>query len=283
VAAEYAPVAVQGQVREVRGDGSVVLDLSGTGSLAAGSVVTLWTDGEEVVDPTTRRSLGRVEVPAARLRIARQSGGTAEALPLSAPARPLAGGRFRTVARSGEGAGSRPLVQVQRAEVRGDIEVPPALLTEIAQTALVQSRGFAVLEPADVLGELAVLREREFGGGSFAAAGAERLLSAQTGQPGLLARVIARFLPPMPVEEGGRPAQAYEARLGIALVDAADTTRVVASAAQALPSRIILPRGRRQVVVGLSAHDAAKIYAQLSRQLAASVARELSTGLPALR
>ncbi len=174
------------------------------------------------------------------------------------------------------GAGSRPLVQVQRAEVRGDIEVPPALLGEIVQTALAGSRAFAVLEPPDVLGELAVLREREFGGGNFAAAGAARLLTAETAQPALLARVVARFLPPVSAEEGGRPARAYEARVGIALVDAADTTRVVATAAQVLPSRFVLPRGRRQVVVGLAAHDVTKIYAQLSRQLAQSLVRELS-------
>ena len=280
VATEYAPVAVEGQVREVRGDGSVVLALSGTGSLASGSVVTLWTDGEEVLDPVGRRSLGRIEVPAARLRIVRQSGRAAEALPIGAPVRPLAGGRFRTAARSGEGAGSRPLVQVQRAEVRGEIEVPAALLGEIVQTALADSRAFAVLEPTDVLGELAVVREREFGGGSFSAAGAAQLLSAQTAQPALLARVVARFLPPVRAEEGGRPVQAYEARVGIALVDAADTTRVVATAAQVLTSRFALPRGRRQVVVGLSAHDVAKIYAQLSRQLAASLVRELGAAAP---
>jgi hypothetical protein len=171
-------------------------------------------------------------------------------------------------------------VQVRSAEVRGEIAVPPALLGEIVQTALAESRAFAVLEPPAVLNELEVLREREFGGGAFSAAGAARLLSAQTAQPALLARVVARFLPPSRAELEGRPAQAYEARLGIALVDATDTTRVVATAAQALTSRFPLPRGRRQVVVGLSEHDVAKIYAELTRRLAASVVRDLAVAAP---
>mgnify|MGYP001614176281 FL=1 len=90
-----------------------------------------------------------------------------------------------------------------------------------------------------------------------------------------MARVVVRFLPPAPAQEDGRPAQAYEARMGVSLVSAADTAQQAAAAAQSLTSRFALPRGRREVVVGLSPQDVAKIYAQISRQLAATVVEQL--------
>ncbi|MBI4543444.1 MAG: hypothetical protein HY705_10470 [Gemmatimonadetes bacterium] len=278
VAAEYAPVIAEGTVREVRADGSVGLAVTGSGTLPVGGIVTLWTDGEEVRDPGGRQSLGRVEEPAARLRIVRHSGTTADALPIGAPVRPLAGGRFHAPATAGESGTARRLVQVQRVEVRGEIQVQPALLTEIVQTAIASSRALAVLESREVLGELAALRDREFGGGAFSSRGAAQLLSAENAEPALYARVVARFLPPSPAQEEGRPAQAYEARMGIALVSASDTTQQVGSAAQVLTSRFPLPRGRRVVVVGLSPQDVAKIYAQMSRQLAATVVQALAQG-----
>lgn len=277
VAAEYAPASAEGVVREVRPDGSLVLGVTGTGAVPDGGIVTLWADGDEVRDPATRQPLGRVEEAAARIRIVRVAGATAEALPIGAPVRPLAGGRFHAPATAGEVGTARRLVQVQRVEVRGDIQVPTALLTEIVQTALARSRAFAVLESREVLGDLAVLREREFGGGGFSNQAAARLLSAENAEPALYARVVARFLPPAPAQEGGRPAQAYEARLGIALVSAADTAQQAGNAAQALTSRFALPVGRRVVVVGLAAQDVAKIYAQMARELAATVVQALVT------
>lgn len=269
VAAEYAPVSVEGQVRAVRSDGSLELAVSGSGALPGGTSITLVADGEEVRDPRTRQVLGRVEEPVTRARIVRQAGATAEALPLGASPR-LAGARFRTRAAPGAGASPR-LVQVDRVELREGVAVQPALLAEIVQTALATSRSFAVLPQRDVLGWLAALRDREFGGGAFSAQASQRLLSANTAEPALLARVVARFLPPAPAQEDGRPAQAYEARLGLVLVQAADTSRQAGSGAQVLQSRVPLPRGRREVVVGLSAADVAKIYAQMTRQLAGAV------------
>jgi hypothetical protein len=222
-----------------------------------------------VRDPRTRQALGRVEEPVTRARIVRQSSATAEALPMSASPR-LAGSRFRTRAAPGGGASPR-LVQVDRVELREGIAVAPALLAEIVQTALATSRSFAVLPQRDVLGWLAALRDREFGGGAFSTQASQRLLSATTAEPALLARVVARFLPPAPAQEEGRPAQAYEARLGVVLVNASDTTQQAGSGAQVLQGRVPLPRGRREVVVGLSGTDVAKIYAQMTRQLAATV------------
>ncbi|MDP3773388.1 MAG: hypothetical protein Q8Q85_03905, partial [Gemmatimonadales bacterium] len=105
---------------------------------------------------------------------------------------------------------------------------------------------------------------------------AARLLSAENAEPALYARVVARFLPPAPAQEGGRPAQAYEARLGIALVSAADTAQQAVNAAQALTSRFALPVGRRAVLVGLAAQDVAKIFAQMVRVLAATVVQQLA-------
>jgi hypothetical protein len=274
VAASYAPVGVEGVVRETRPDGSLALAMSGPGSLPAGAVLTLWVDGEEVRDPATSRLLGRLEEPAARVRVVRHAGSLAEAIPLGAPARPVAGGRIRAPATTG--SAERQLVQIERAEVRGDIRLPPALLGEIVQTALATSRGFAVLASRETLAELAALREREFMGGGYRGRDAAALLSAENAQPALLARVVARFLPPTSAQDEGRPAQAYEARLGVALVSAADTSRQAGSAAQVLTSRFPLPRGRREVVVGLSAQDVAKIYAQMSRQLAATVVQQLA-------
>ena len=131
-----------------------------------------------------------------------------------------------------------------------------------------------------MLAELAALRDREFGGGAFSSQGAARLLTAETAEPALLARVVARFLPPVAAEEGGRPAQAYEARMGVALVSAADTAQQAGASAQSLTSRFPLPRGRREVVVGLSGQDVAKIYAQISRQLAATVVEALAAAPP---
>jgi hypothetical protein len=276
VAADYAPVVSEGTLREVRADGSVVLDVRGSAQLPSGAVVTLWVDGEEVRDPAGGQLLGRVELPAARIRIVNQNGAVAEALPIGAPLRPMAGGRFRAPATGGTGS-SRRLVQVQRVEVRGDIQLPAPLLGEIVQTALASSHAFAVLEPPEVLGELTALRDREFGGGAFSSQGATRLLSAENAEPALLARIVARFLPPAPAQEGGRPAQSYEARLGVSLVSAADTARQAGAAAQSLVSRFPLPRGRREVVVGLAPQDVAKIYAQISRQLAVTVVEQLST------
>ena len=274
VAADYAPVVSEGTVREVRADGSVVLDVRGSAQLPSGAVVTLWVDGEEVRDPAGGQVLGRVEVPAARIRIVDQNGTVAEALPIGAQLRPMAGGRFRAPASGGAGT-SRRLVQVQRVEVRGDIQLPAPLLGEIVQTALASSRAFAVLEPPEVLGELTALRDREFGGGAFSSQGAARLLSAENAEPALLARVVARFLPPAPTQEEGRPAQSYEARIGVSLVSAVDTARQAGAAAQSLVSRFPLPRGRREVVVGLAPQDVAKIYAQISRQLAVTVVGQL--------
>ena len=275
VAAEYAPVVSEGTVREVRADGSVVLDVRGSAQLPSGAVVTLWVDGEEVRDPAGGQALGRVEMPAARIRIANQNGTVAEALPIGAPMLPMAGGRFRAPATGGTGT-ARRLVQVQRVEVRGDIQLPAPLLGEIVQTALASSRLFSVLESPEVLGELAALRDREFGGGAFSSQGATRLLSAENAEPALVARVVARFLPPVPAQEDGRPAQSYEARMGVSLVSAADTTRPAGAAAQSLISRFPLPRGRREVVVGLSPQDVAKIFAQISRRLAVTVVEQLS-------
>jgi hypothetical protein len=269
VAAEYAPVSVEGQVRAVRPDGSLELAVTGSGVLPSGGSVTLVADGEEVRDPRTRQVLGRVEEPVTRARIVRQAGATADALPMSASPR-LAGARFRANATPGSGPSPR-LVQVERVEVREGVPVPPAFLAEIVQAALATSRAFAVLPPPDVLAGLAALRDREFGGGAFSADASQRLLSATTAEPALRARVVARFLPPVPAEEGGRPALAYEARLGLVLVNAADTTQQAGAAAQVQRSTVPLPRGRREVVVGLSAADVAKIYAQLSRQLAVTV------------
>ncbi|MDO8664993.1 MAG: hypothetical protein Q7J79_00150 [Gemmatimonadales bacterium] len=275
VAAEYAPASAEGVVREVRPDGSLLLGVTGTGSVPDGGIVTLWADGDEVHDPVTRQPLGRVEEAAARIRIVRVAGATAEALPIGAPVRPLAGGRFHAPATAGEVGTARRLIQVQRVEVRGDIQVPTALLTEIVQTALARSRAFAVLQSGEVLGDLAALRDREFGGGAFSNQAAARLLSAENAEPALYARVVARFLPPTPAQEGGRPAQEYEARLGIALVAASDTAQQAGNAAQALTSRFALPAGRREVVVGLAAQDVAKIYAQMARELAATVVQQL--------
>ncbi len=269
VAAEYAPVGVEGQVRAVRPDGSLELVVTGSGVLPSGASVTLVADGEEVRDPRTRQVLGRVEEPVTRARIVRQAGAAAEALPMSASPR-LAGARFRTRAAPGAGASPR-LVQVDRVEVREGVQVPAALLAEIVQSALASSRAFAALPPPEVLAWLAALRDREFGGGAFRAGQSQRLLSATTAEPALLARVVARFLPPAAAEEAGRPAQAYEARLGVVLVSAADTTREEGRGAQALQGRVPLPRRPREVVVGLSAADVAKIYAQMSRQLAPAV------------
>jgi len=279
VAASYQPVVAEGTVREVRPDGSLLLDVRGTGQLPSGAVATLWVDGEEVLDPATRQVLGRVELPAARIRFVTQRGTTAEALTIGAPMRPMAGGRFRAPVTADAGPGRR-LVQVQRAEVRGDIQLPASLLGEIVQTALASSRAFAVLEPPTVLAELGALRDREFGGGAFSSQGAARLLTAENAEPALLARVVSRFLAPVAAEEGGRPAQAYEARMGVALVSAADTAQQAGSSAQALTSRFPLPRGRREVVVGLSGQDVAKIYAQISRQLAATVVEALAAAPP---
>ena len=64
--------------------------------------------------------------------------------------------------------------------------------------------------------------------------------------------------------------------MGVSLVSAADTTRPAGAAAQSLISRFPLPRGRREVVVGLSPQDVAKIYAQISRGLAVTVVEQLS-------
>jgi hypothetical protein len=137
-----------------------------------------------------------------------------------------------------------------------------------------------VLPRPEVLAQLTALREREFGGGGFSVQASQRLLSATNAEPALLARVVARFLPPTTAQEDGRPAQAYEARLGVVLVSAADTMRQEGSGAQVLQSLVPLPRGRREVVVGLSAGDVTKIYAQMGRQLAASLAQALA-GQPA--
>ena len=274
VAAEYAPVNAEGTVREVRGDGSIVLSLSGTGSLPAGGLVTLWTDGDEVRDPRTRAPLGRVQEPAARIRVVRQDAGTAEALPVTAASKPLVGAHFSAPATTGDPG--RQLVQVERVEVREGVAVQGALLQEIMQSALTTSRRFAVLAGPDVLADLAALREREFGGGGFNNSAAQRLLNAENAQPALYARVVARFLAPTPAQEAGRPAQAYEARMGVFLVAAGDTTQQAGSAAQSQQSRFALPRGRNQVVVGLSAQDVAKIYAQMSRHLAATVVEQLA-------
>jgi len=274
VAAEYAPVSVEGQVRTVRPDGSLELAVTGSGVLPAGAGVTLLADGEEVRDPRTHQVLGRVEEPVARARIVRQSGDTADALPLGGADR-LAGAHFRANAAPGSGPSPR-LVQVDRVDVRDGVPVQPALLAEIVQTALAASRTYAVLPRPEVLSQLGALRDREFGGGAFSAQASERLLSASTAEPALRARVVARFLPPTPADDGGRPAQAYEARLGIVLVSASDSARQEGSAAQALQSRVALPRGRNQVVVGLSAADAARVYAGMSRQLAAAVVQALA-------
>ena len=274
VAAEYAPVNASGTVREVRSDGSLVLAVTGTGSLPSGGIVTLWADGEAVRQPRTRASLGHVQEAAARIRIVRQGEGIAEALAIGAPVRPLAGARFSAPATAGDAG--RQLVQVERVEVREGVAVPGALLQEIVQTALTSSRRFAVLPDRDVLADLAGLREREFGGGGFSNSAAQRLLNVEHAEPSLYARVVARFLAPAAAQEAGRPAQAYEARLGVILVSAADTSRQAGSAAQSLQSRYALPRGRREVVVGLSSQDVAKIYAQMARQLATTVAAQLT-------
>jgi hypothetical protein len=275
VATEYAPVGVEGQVRQVRADGSLELAVTGSGALPGGAIVTLWAEGEEVRDPRTRQALGRIEEPVARARIVRQTGTAAEALPVGGGSPRLAGARFRANASPGAGPSPR-LVQVDRVEVREGIQVQPALLAEIVQTALAGSRAFAVLPQREVLGQLAALREREFGGGGFSVQASQRLLSATNAEPALLARVVARFLPPTTAQEDGRPAQAYEARLGIVLVSAADTARQEGSGAQSLQSRVPLPRGRREVVVGLSAADVTKIYALMARQLAATVTQALA-------
>ncbi len=274
VAAEYAPVNAEGVVTQVRPDGSLALTVTGAGALPAGGIVTLWTDGEEVRDPRTRAALGRVAEAAARVRIVRQAGATAEALPIGSPARPLAGARFTAPATAGESG--RRLVQVQRVEVREGVAVQGALLAEIVQTALAASRRFAVLPSAGVLAELAGLRERDLGGGGFGVQASQRLLSAENATPSVYARVVARFLAPAAAQDNGRPAQAYEARLGIFLVNAEDTLQPPVTEAQTLQSRFALPRGRREVVVGLSAQDVAKIYAQMSRQLAATVVEGLA-------
>lgn len=277
VAAEYAPANAEGVVREVRADGSLLLGLTGTGALPSGGIVTLWADGDEVRDPRSRAVLGRVREAAARIRIVRHSGQTAEALPIGAPARPLAGARFTAPATTGDAG--RQLVQVERVEVREGVSLQGALLQEIVQSALTASRRFAVLPNPDVLADLAALREREFGGGGFSNQAAQRLLSAENAQPALLARVVARFLPPATAQEAGRPAQAYEARLGVILVSATDTTQQAATAAQSQQSRFALPRGRNQVVVGLSAADVTKIYAQMARTLSATVVEQLAAGM----
>jgi hypothetical protein len=263
----------------VRADGSLELAVTGSGALPGGAIVTLLADGEEVRDPRTRQVLGRVEEPVARARIVRQAGGTADALPVGGGSPRLPGAHFRANATPGSGPSPR-LVQVDRVEVREGVAVQPALLGEIVQTALASSRAYAVLPQREVLGQLAALRDREFGGGAFSAQASQRLLSANNAEPALLARVVARFLPPAAVQEDGRPAQAYEARLGIVLVSAADTTRQEGSGAQVLQSRVPLPRGRREVVVGLAGADVAKIYAQMSRQLAATVAQALAAAAP---
>jgi hypothetical protein len=276
VAAEYAPAGVEGAVRQVRPDGSLELAVTG-GALPAGAIVTLWADGEEVRDPRTRQVLGRVEDPVARIRIVRQAGAAADALPIGGTSPRLAGARFW--ANAALGAGTR-LVQVERVEVREGVPVQPVLLGEIVQSALVTSRAFAVVPRPDVLGWLAALREREFGGGGFSVQASQRLLSAANAEPALLARVVARFLPPTAAQEGGQAAQGYEARLGIVLVSAADTTRQEGNGAQVLQSRVALSRGRREVVVGLSGADVAKIYAQMARQLAASVTGALAEARP---
>ena len=89
--------------------------------------------------------------------------------------------------------------------------------------------------------------------------------------------MVARFLAPVPALENGQPAQGYEARIGVFLVSASDTTQPVASGAQSLQSRFALPRGgRREVVVGLSAQDVAKIYTGMSRDLARTVVEQLA-------
>jgi len=276
VAAEYAPVSVEGQVRAVRPDGSLDLTVTGSGVLPAGAGVTLLADGEAVRDPRTGQVLGRVQEPVARARIVRQAGGTADALPLGGGDR-LAGTHFRANAAPGTGPSPR-LVQVDRVEVREGVNLPPALLGEIVQTALAASRRYAVLPRPEVLGQLEALRDREFGGGAFSAQAAQRLLSAGPAEPATRARVVARFLPPAPADDAGRPAQAYEVRLGIVLVGAADSTVQEGSAAQVLQSRVALPRGRNQVVVGLSAADAVRIYASLARQLADTVVQALAAG-----
>jgi hypothetical protein len=276
LAVEYAPTSAEGTVTEVRGDGSLALAVRGSGALPAGAIVTLWADGEAVREPRTRQLLGHVEEPAARARIVRHSGAVAEALTTATTAAALAGARFHAPAMPGEAGVAQRLVQVQRVEVREGVAVQPALLAEIAQAALTASHAFAVLPSREVLAALGALREREFGGGGFSARAAQRLRTAENAEPSLYARVVARFLPPTPAQEGGRAAQAYEARIGMVLVSAADTSQQVASAAQALQSRFALPRGRREVVVGLAPADVAKIYAQMSRQLAATVAQALA-------
>ena len=58
-------------------------------------------------------------------------------------------------------------------------------------------------------------------------------------------------------------------------MSAADTVQQAGNAAQALTSRFALPAGRREVVVGLAAQDVAKIYAQMARELAATVVQAL--------
>jgi hypothetical protein len=275
VAAEYAPVNAEGTVREVRADGSLALTVTGTGALPSGGIVTLWAEGEEIRDPRSRAVLGRVQEAAARIRVVRQSGPAADALTIGPPARPLAGARF--VAPATVGDAGRQLVQVQRVEVREGVAVPGALLEEIVQSALTSSRRFAVLPGPEVLADLAALREREFGGGGFSNQAAQRLLNVENAQPSLYARVVARFLAPVPAQEHGQPAQGYEARIGVFLVSAADTTQPALSGAQSLQSRFALPRGgRREVVVGLSAQDVAKIYAGMSRELARTVVEQLA-------
>jgi len=279
VAAEYAPVNAEGTVREVRADGSLALAVTGAGALPSGGILTLWTDGEEVRDPRTHAALGRVQEAAARIRVVRQNGPAADALTIGRSVRPLAGARF--VAPATVGDAGRQLVQVQRVEVREGVAVPGALLEEIMQSALTSSRRFAVLPGPDVLADLAALREREFGGGGFSSQAAQRLVNVENAQPALFARVVARFLAPVAAQEEGRPAQAYEARIGLFLVSAADTTRPASSGAQSLQSRFALPRGgRREVVVGLSAQDVAKIYAGMSRRLATTVVETLAGTLP---
>jgi len=278
VAAEYAPVNAEGTVREVRTDGSLVLAVTGAGALPAGGIVTLWTDGEEIRDPHGGASLGRVQDAAARIRVVRPAGAAAEAVTIGSATRPLAGARFAAPATVGDAG--RQLVQVQRVEVREGVAVPGALLEEIVQSALTRSRRFAVLAGPDVLADVALLREREFGGGGFSSQAAQRLVNVENAQPALSARVVARFLTPVPAQENGQPAQGYEARLGIFLVSAADTTQAAGNGAQSLQSRFALPRGgRREVVVGLSAQDVAKIYAGMSRTLAATVVEQLAVSL----
>jgi len=275
VAAEYAPVNAEGTVRAVKPDGSLVLAVTGAGALPAGGIVTLWSDGEQVRDPRSGVSLGSVQEAAARIRVVRPAGAEAEAVTIGAATRPLAGARFAAPATVGDAG--RQLVQVQRVEVREGVAVPGALLEEIVQSALTRSRRYAVLSGPDVLADLAALREREFGGGGFSNQAAQRLINVENAQPALSARVVARFLAPVPARENDQPAQGYEARIGIFLVSAADTTRAAASGAQSLQSRFALPRGgRREVVVGLSAQDVAKIYAGMSRELARTVVEQLA-------